>query len=64
MQGLEEESWIKSSLLSKYHFYQIWNTIFIIPFASTVFYGIVLNLVNPQKIIESLGQMLPKVFFE
>jgi len=44
MQGLEAESWIQSSLLSKYHFYQIWNTIFIIPFASTVFYGIVLNL--------------------
>jgi hypothetical protein len=56
-QGLEAESWIQLSLLSKYFFYLFWNVIFVIPFASTVLYKI---LLNPQKVIEKLGEMLPK----
>jgi hypothetical protein len=57
LQGLEAESWIQVSLLSKYFYYQIWNVIIVIPLANTLVWKI---LVNPQKIIERLGEMLPK----
>lgn len=57
LQGLEAESWIQASLLSKYFNYQIWNVIIVIPLANTIVWKI---LVNPQKVIERLGEMLPK----
>jgi hypothetical protein len=55
-QGIEAESWIQGSLLSKYFFYLIWNVIFVIPFARSF----VSVIVNPQEVIERLGMMLPK----
>ena len=55
LQGLEAESWIQASLLSKYFNYQIWNVIFVIPLANTLVWKI---LVNPQKVIERLGEMV------
>eukprot|EP00842_Homolaphlyctis_polyrhiza_P004161 jgi/Hompol1/4746/HPOL_000503-RA len=57
-QGLEATSWIEISLLSKYFFYQLWNILFVTVFASTFVYDI---LPNPQKVIELLGQMMPKI---
>jgi hypothetical protein len=56
-QGLEAESWIQQALLKKYFFYLIWNVVFVIPLSSTVVYTIIFN---PQEIIATLGQMLPK----
>lgn len=56
-QGLEAESWIQFSLLSKYFYYMIWNVVFVIPLANTLVWKI---LINPQSIIERLGEMLPK----
>ncbi|KAI8906749.1 hypothetical protein EDD86DRAFT_192935 [Gorgonomyces haynaldii] len=56
-QGLETISWIETSLLSKYFFYQLWNVLFVTVFARTLIYDI---LQNPASIIETLGQMLPK----
>ncbi|KAJ3271449.1 Nuclear cap-binding protein subunit 1 [Terramyces sp. JEL0728] len=41
-----------------YFFYQLWNVVLVIPFANFI-YEIILW--NPQKVIEKLGQMLPKV---
>ncbi|KAJ3312309.1 hypothetical protein HDV04_003202 [Boothiomyces sp. JEL0838] len=58
LQGIEAESWIQLSMLSKYFFYQLWNVIIVIPFASTFLDEIILW--NPQKLLEKLGQMLPK----
>jgi hypothetical protein len=57
LQGLEAESWIQQSLLSKYFFYQLWNVIIVIPLANTLVWKI---LINPQQVIERLGEMLPK----
>ncbi|KAI8901652.1 hypothetical protein BC833DRAFT_655373 [Globomyces pollinis-pini] len=56
LQGLEAESWIQQSLLTKYFGYMFYNVIFVIPFSS-VAYEI---LLNPQNVIEQLGRMLPK----
>lgn len=56
-QGLEAESWIQQALLKKYFFYLIWNVVFVIPLSSTVVYTVIFN---PQEIIATLGQMLPK----
>ncbi|KAI8927497.1 hypothetical protein BC831DRAFT_452160 [Entophlyctis helioformis] len=56
-QGLEAESWIEMSLLTKYFFYQLWNVLFVTVFARTLLYEII---PNPQKVIELLGQMVPK----
>ncbi|KAJ3369054.1 hypothetical protein HDU91_000093 [Kappamyces sp. JEL0680] len=57
LQGLEAESWIQHSLLSKYFFYQLYNVIIVIPLANTLVWKI---LINPQQVIERLGEMLPK----
>ncbi|KAJ8328094.1 hypothetical protein QVD99_000614 [Batrachochytrium dendrobatidis] len=56
-QGLEAASWIEMSLLTKYFFYQLWNILFVTVFARTLVYEII---PNPQKVIELLGQMVPK----
>ena len=57
LQGLEANSWVDLSLMSKYFFYLLWNVIIVIPLADTLIWKI---LMNPQEVIERLGEMLPK----
>ncbi|KAJ3024087.1 hypothetical protein HKX48_007268 [Thoreauomyces humboldtii] len=60
-QGLEAQSWIDASVLSKYFFYQIWNVLFVQTVASRLWssrYDIIRH--GPGDIIDMLGDLVPK----
>ncbi|TPX70665.1 hypothetical protein SpCBS45565_g01605 [Spizellomyces sp. 'palustris'] len=59
-QGLEAQSWIDASVLSKYFFYQLWNILLVQTVASKVWqsvYDIIRH--GPGEIIDALGSLVP-----
>ncbi|KAI8822106.1 uncharacterized protein EV422DRAFT_417220 [Fimicolochytrium jonesii] len=60
VQGLEAQSWIDASVLSKYFFYQIWNILFVQTVATKIWqtrYDIIRH--GPGEIIDILGSLVP-----
>ncbi|KAI8585674.1 hypothetical protein BDZ88DRAFT_502106 [Geranomyces variabilis] len=60
-QGLEAQSWIDASVLSKYFFYQIWNILFVQTVAHQLWesrYDIIRS--GPGEIVDALGLLIPR----
>ncbi|KAI9095193.1 hypothetical protein DFS34DRAFT_188376 [Phlyctochytrium arcticum] len=60
IQGLEAQSWIDASVLSKYFFYQLWNILLVQTIASKVWQSLV-DIIRhgPGVIIDALGNLVP-----
>ncbi|KAI8922345.1 hypothetical protein DFJ77DRAFT_495618 [Powellomyces hirtus] len=60
-QGLEAQSWIDASVLSKYFFYQIWNILFVQTVAHQIWErGSEIIRLGPGEIIDMLGRSVPR----
>ncbi|RKO85484.1 hypothetical protein BDK51DRAFT_50751 [Blyttiomyces helicus] len=61
LQGLETQSWIEMSLLSKYFFYQVWNILFILTVAKGIWQS-VLDYIKQGAValIIALGESIPR----
>ncbi|KAJ3085002.1 hypothetical protein HK102_000404, partial [Quaeritorhiza haematococci] len=60
LQGLEAQSWIEMSVMSKYFFYQLWNILFVVVVSSTVIKSAGWPIQTPRDVIEILGNSLPQ----
>jgi len=58
MQGLETESLIEMSVLSKYFFYQLWNVVFVQGGARAFIYDLILNPLKVMDMVHSSSSTL------